>query len=150
MWRAAICFSIALVVGFPTFSHAQYNDNDRQNAKEYTDEDSQPLAIIADLFYPVGFAAEWLVARPMHYLASDSPIAPMYRPVGGLDDAPPAPVPVIPDNTLGSTASDSTTPQDWMPTKVVPVPAPATAAAPGTLPPSTAYSAPAPRQSQMH
>ena len=149
MWRAAICFSAVLVLGFPAFSHAQYNDNDRQNSKEYTDEDSQPLAIIADVFYPVGFAAEWLFARPMHYLASESPISPMYRPVGGIDNSPPPPVPVIPDNTLGS-ANANPPPQDWTPTKIVPAPSQPTTSRQSTLPPSSAYSAPPPRQSQMH
>jgi hypothetical protein len=148
MWRAAICFSAALVLGLPAFSHAQYNDNDRQNPKEYTDEDSQPVAIMADILYPVGFAAEWLVARPLHYLTSDSPVSPVFRPVGGTDDTPLPPVPIIPDNTLGSVASVPTSPQDWTPTKVVP--STPQASAPGTVPPVSAYSAPPPRQAQMH
>ncbi|MDO8432887.1 MAG: hypothetical protein Q7S58_10820 [Candidatus Binatus sp.] len=152
MWRAAICFSAALVLGLPSFSHAQYNDNDRQNPKEYTDEDSQPLALMADILYPVGFAAEWLLARPMHYVATDSPISGAYRPVGGADFSPPPPVPIIPDNSLGSTVSSSS-PQDWTPTKTKPIPAqaaqPATIAKP-SVPSVSAYSTAPPGQSQMH
>jgi hypothetical protein len=117
MRRAAIIFCAALWIALPTISRAQYNDTDRQNPKEYHDEDSQPLAIVADLLYPVGFAAEWMLARPMHYLASESPAAPIFRPVGGNDMTPPAPIPVIPDNTVESAAS-STTPQDWSPTRM--------------------------------
>jgi len=116
MRRIAIILSAALFVALPTISHAQYNDTDRQNPKEYHDEDSQPLAIVADLLYPIGFAAEWLVARPMHWLSTDSPAAPVYRPVGGNDATPPPPVPIIPDNTMEA-ASSSTTPQDWSPTR---------------------------------
>ncbi len=115
MRRVAIIFCAALFVVLPAISHAQYNDTDQQNPKEYHDEDSQPLAIIADLLFPIGYAAEWLVARPMHYLAADSPAAPVFRPVGGNDTTPPPPVPIIPDNTMES--SSSTTPQDWSPTR---------------------------------
>ena len=100
MRLVAIIFCAALFVGLPTISHAQYNDNDQQNPKEYHDEDSQPLALLADVLYPIGYGLEWLVARPMHWVANDSPAAPMYRPVGGNDMSPPPPVPIIPDNTM--------------------------------------------------
>ncbi|MGH7923324.1 MAG: hypothetical protein ACREQH_01880 [Candidatus Binatus sp.] len=116
MRRVAITLSAALFIALPAISHAQYNDTDRQKPKEYNDEDSQPLAIVADILYPVGFAAEWLVARPMHYLSTDSPAAPVFRPLGGDDMSPPPPVPIIPDNTIEQ-ASTSTTPQDWSPTR---------------------------------
>jgi len=115
MRRVGIIFCAALFVVLPTISHAQYNDTDLQNPKEYHDEDSQPLALMADILYPIGYAAEWLVARPMHYLANDSPAAPVFRPVGGNDHSPPPPVPIIPDSTME--ASSSTTPQDWSPTR---------------------------------
>lgn len=117
MRRVAIIFSAALFVALPAISHAQYNDNDRQNPKEYHDEDSQPLAIAADILYPVGYAIEWLVARPMHWIANDSPATPAFRPVGGNDMSPPPPVPIIPDNTMDQASSSSSTPQDWSPTR---------------------------------
>ena len=117
MRRVAIIFSAALLVALPTISHAQYNDNDQQNPKEYHDEDSQPLALFADLIYPIGYGLEWLVARPLHWVAYDSPAAPVFRPVGGIDaSSPPPPVPIIPDNTMDQTTT-STTPQDWSPTR---------------------------------
>jgi hypothetical protein len=117
MRRVAVILSAALLLALPTISHAQYNDNDQQNPREYHDEDSSPLALAADLLYPIGFAAEWLIARPMHWVANDSPIAPVYRPVGGNEaSAPPPPVPIIPDNTMDA-ATTSTTPQDWSPTR---------------------------------
>ncbi|MGA7871185.1 MAG: hypothetical protein WCA22_09830 [Candidatus Binatus sp.] len=116
MRRVAIILCAALFVALPTISHAQYNDTDQQHPKEYHDEDSQPLAIIADLLYPIGYGAEWLVARPMHWLSTDSPAAPAFSPVGGNDTTPPPPVPIIPDNTMDQAAS-STTPQDWSPTR---------------------------------
>jgi hypothetical protein len=112
----AIIFCAALFVGLPTVSHAQYNDNDQQNPKEYHDEDSQPLAIFADILYPIGYALEWAVARPMYYLSHNSSAAPIFRPVGGDDMSPPPPVPIIPDNTMDE-VTPSTTPQDWSPTR---------------------------------
>ncbi len=115
MRRVAIILAAALWLAIPTTSRAQYNDNDKQNPKEYHDEDSQPLAIAADLLYPIGYGLEWLIARPFHYLANDSPAAPVFRPVGGNDTSPPPPVPIIPDNTMESASSD-TIPQDWSPT----------------------------------
>ncbi len=117
MRRVGIILCAALWIALPTISHAQYNDTDLQNPKEYHDEDSQPLALMADVLYPIGYAAEWLVARPMHYLSHDSSAAPVFRPVGGNDSTPPPPVPIIPDNTMEA-ASASTTPQDWSPTRL--------------------------------
>ncbi len=144
MRLVAIIFCGALLVGLPTISNAQYNDNDQQNPKEYHDEDSQPLALFADLLYPVGYGLEWLVARPMHWIANDSAAAPMYRPVGGNDTSPPPPVPIIPDNTLDETTTTSTTPQDWSPTRA-PVTTNATVvrpvAPPVAQPPSSAQPA---------
>ena len=114
MRRVAIIFCAALLVALPTVSRAQYNDTDQQHPNEYNDEDSQPLAIVADILYPIGYAAEWLVTRPAHWLANDSPASPVYRPVGGRDTSPPPPVPIIPDNTLDQTTSSAA--QDWSPT----------------------------------
>lgn len=117
MRRFAIIFCAALFVALPSISHAQYNDNDQQDPKEYHDEDSQPLALFADVLYPIGFGLEWLIARPAHYLANDSPVAPVFRPVGGNDTTPPPPVPIIPDNTMDQASTAPATPQDWSPTR---------------------------------
>jgi hypothetical protein len=148
MRLVAIIFCAALFVGLPTVSHAQYNDNDQQHPKEYHDEDSQPLAIFADILYPLGYGLEWLVARPAHWVANDSPASPAFRPVGGNDMSPPPPVPIIPDNTMDQ-ATTSTTPQDWSPTRqtvtttttTVSRVAPPVTAPPVTAPPSSSQPA---------
>jgi hypothetical protein len=147
MRRVAIIFCATLLVALPTVSRAQYNDTDRQHPKDYNDEDSQPLAIVADILYPIGYGAEWLVARPMHWLANDSPAAPMYRPVGGRDNSPPPPVPIIPDNTMDETAS--TTPQDWSPTRA-PVTTNATVIRPSAPPAPPAMAPPSSSQPALH
>jgi hypothetical protein len=116
MRLVAIIFCAALLVGLPTISHAQYNDNDQQDPKEYHDEDSQALSLVADVLYPIGYGLEWLVARPAHWFTNDSAASPVYRPVGGNDMSPPPPVPIIPDNTMDQTTTSST-PQDWSPSR---------------------------------
>jgi hypothetical protein len=79
MWRAIICLCAALIVGAPNLARAQYADTDKQNPTEYTDEDSHPLRILAYLIAPIGFALEWGVARPIHYLATDTFLAPVFN-----------------------------------------------------------------------
>jgi hypothetical protein len=36
----------------------------------YDDSQSHPLRLAAHLIYPVGFATEWLMMRPIHFLVS--------------------------------------------------------------------------------
>jgi hypothetical protein len=80
MWRAIICLSAALILGVPNLAAAQYStDADRQNPAEYTDEDSQPLRMIAFLVAPIGFVAEWTIARPLHYIATNTFLAPVFN-----------------------------------------------------------------------
>ncbi len=76
MRRAIIFLCAALILGVPHLARAQYEDTDRQNPNEYTDEDSQPLRILAYFVAPLGFALEWGVARPLHYLATQTFLAP--------------------------------------------------------------------------
>jgi hypothetical protein len=44
----------------------------------YDDTQSHPLRIIAYLVYPIGFAAEWLIFRPFHYLVSRPDMEPVF------------------------------------------------------------------------
>jgi hypothetical protein len=37
---------------------------------EYDDGQSYPLRVAAYLIYPIGYAAEWLIFRPFHYVVS--------------------------------------------------------------------------------
>jgi hypothetical protein len=107
MRRAIICLSAALIFGVPSLARAQYSDNDRQNPTEYTDEDSHPLRIVAYILAPIGFLLEWGVARPLHYVASETFLAPVFNgdvkeptyrppaiaeiPLDNVGDEPPSP-----------------------------------------------------------
>lgn len=77
MWRATFAFCAALILAAPAFGHAQYSDMDRQDPTEYNDQDSQFLNIVGYALRPVGYILEWGVARPLHYLATKSPAAPV-------------------------------------------------------------------------
>jgi hypothetical protein len=68
-----------LIIGVPKLASAQYSETDRQNPNEYTDEDSQPLRMVAYLIAPIGFVLEWGVARPLHYVATQTFLAPVFN-----------------------------------------------------------------------
>ncbi len=44
----------------------------------YDDTQSHPLRVIAYLAHPIGYAAEWLIFRPFHYLVSQPPVEGMF------------------------------------------------------------------------
>lgn len=70
--------ALALLLAMPTAALAQGGPfNDKQNPNEYTNaEDGQPLKFFSYFLAPVGYALEWGVMRPMHYLATKTPLAP--------------------------------------------------------------------------
>lgn len=45
---------------------------------DYDDTQSHPLRVIAYLAHPVGFAAEWLIFRPFHYVVSRPYLEPVF------------------------------------------------------------------------
>ncbi len=88
----------------PVLCRAQYSD-ESQNPNEYTQEDSNPLKFIFYILSPVGFMLEWTVARPMHYLATESSLAPAFG--GGNDNdtdyanvGVPAPIAELPPSDM--------------------------------------------------
>ncbi|MGO9607041.1 MAG: hypothetical protein ACLQAT_27230 [Candidatus Binataceae bacterium] len=76
MWRATLALSAGLLFVAPSFAHAQYSQLDRQDPSEYDDQDSQLLNLASYGLRPLGYILEWGVARPLHYLATKSPLAP--------------------------------------------------------------------------
>jgi len=45
---------------------------------EYDDMQSYPLRVAAYLVYPAGYALEWLVFRPFHYIVSRPALEPVF------------------------------------------------------------------------
>jgi hypothetical protein len=72
-----ICI-LALMLAGPVISHAQSDEQDQQNPTQYRDvEDGQLLKFASYFLMPVGMALEWGVTRPLHYLATQTPAAPL-------------------------------------------------------------------------
>jgi len=44
----------------------------------YDDSEANPLRIVAYAVYPVGFIAEWLVTRPIHFFVSQPHMEPVF------------------------------------------------------------------------
>ncbi len=99
--------AIALLTS-PVLCRAQVSD-DSQNPNEYTEDDSNPLKMLFYILSPVGFALEWTIARPMHYLATESSLAPVFG--SGNDETtyannvPPAPIAELPPSDMAPSRS---------------------------------------------
>jgi len=69
---------LALLLAWPVLSHAQFEDQDRQDTMQYRDiEDGQLLKIVSYILTPAGMALEWGLTRPLHYAATRTPAAPL-------------------------------------------------------------------------
>ena len=79
MRRLAFCLLVAFALAMPAIASAQRGPyNDKRNPDEYTDaEDGQPLKFFSYFIAPIGYAFEWGVMRPMHYLATKTALAPV-------------------------------------------------------------------------
>ena len=65
-------------MSWPIVSHAQYDDEDLQHPNQYNDvEDGQPLKLVSYILNPIGMGLEWGLTRPLHFLATRTPAAPI-------------------------------------------------------------------------
>ncbi|MGH7914635.1 MAG: hypothetical protein ACREPW_08300 [Candidatus Binataceae bacterium] len=114
---------LALAIGMPAMALAQQGPyNDKQNPQEYTNvEDGQLLKVISYFIAPIGYALEWTVTRPLHYLATRTALAPamsgdteyseMYNPGPTAEPIEP----LAPVNTASSSPSrESSAPQTYI------------------------------------
>jgi hypothetical protein len=140
-----LCTFMVLTMAVPAMALAQQGPyNDKQNPDEYTNaEDGQLLKVVSYFIAPIGYALEWGVTRPLHYLATKTSLAPamsgdteysqIYNP--GPNAAPIVPVPTTNTASAGSTG-ESSAPQTYIertPVGPVVVPPPL---APLTMPPA--------------
>lgn len=78
MKRAAICLVTLLALTLPRLAHAQYTIDDDYGSPPYNDvEDGQALRVAGYILAPFGYALEWTVTRPLHHLATDTPLKPV-------------------------------------------------------------------------
>src|SRR5216684_1426742 len=76
--RRILLASAILTLVMSAYAAAQTFPEDRQYPNEYTQEDSHPIKLVSYALAPIGFVLEWTVARPLHYLATQTALAPMY------------------------------------------------------------------------
>ena len=78
MKRIVVGFLALVLMSWPAISHAQYDDEDLQHPNQYNDvEDGQLLKLFSYVLNPIGVGLEWGVARPLNYLATRTPLAPV-------------------------------------------------------------------------
>jgi hypothetical protein len=83
MRTVALVTLLAIAVAFPLSCYAQSSDAQDQpswqlrDPNEYQQEDSHPVRAIGSLLSPIGFVLEWGIARPWHYVATQTFLAPV-------------------------------------------------------------------------
>jgi hypothetical protein len=85
--RWAIIIMLLVGVAWPRWGHAQCSaydtseekyDEDHLNPCEYQDiEDAQLLKFASYLMTPIGMGLEWGITRPLHYVATQTLLAPL-------------------------------------------------------------------------
>ncbi|HKV53093.1 MAG TPA: hypothetical protein VJN94_00495 [Candidatus Binataceae bacterium] len=77
MKRVTLALVVVMLL-WPAISRAQYMDQDEQNPTQYRDvDDGQLLKVVSYALTPVGMALEWGLTRPLHYLATQTAVAPL-------------------------------------------------------------------------
>jgi hypothetical protein len=124
MRRLILSTIFALAIAMSAGALAQQGPyNDKQNPNEYTDtEDGQLLKVVSYFIAPIGYALEWGVTRPLHYLATKTSLAPamsgdteysqMYNP--GPNVAPILPAPPPATTASSSVAGENSAPQTYI------------------------------------
>ena len=85
---AAALIALTLMLGAPRVRAENQTtaatNEELAEMDHYEDAFSNPLRLAYYLIYPVGFTAEWLVMRPLHYLMSRPYLSHLfgYRPIG--------------------------------------------------------------------
>jgi hypothetical protein len=67
---AAALFATTLVLSSPVIVRAFEQPQEIGELDQYEDAFSNPLRLAYYVLHPVGFTAEWLVMRPLHFLMS--------------------------------------------------------------------------------
>jgi hypothetical protein len=79
--RLAILLTLIGALAVPALTRAQWSDDsqqDRLNPYEYQDvDDGQLLKLGSYVLTPIGMGLEWGLMRPLNYLATQTPLAPV-------------------------------------------------------------------------
>jgi hypothetical protein len=80
MNRASIGLVALMALVWPALVHAQNDQSNRRDSdqEQYNDvEDGQALKLVSYALMPVGMVLEWGITRPLHYMATKTPAAPL-------------------------------------------------------------------------
>jgi hypothetical protein len=69
MWKTLVIAGLSTLI-FAAPAPAYFDD--------YEDSQSNPLRVVAYILHPVGYTAEWLIARPLHALVSQPELEPIF------------------------------------------------------------------------
>jgi hypothetical protein len=67
---SALLVALMLAIAVPSVQAQQPNPEEIGDMDKYEDAFSHPLRLAYYLMYPIGFTAEWLIMRPLHYIVS--------------------------------------------------------------------------------
>jgi hypothetical protein len=67
---AAVLIGLFIVSSAPVLATDQRDAQEIGEMDRYEDAFSHPLRLAYYLIYPIGFTAEWLIMRPLHYIVS--------------------------------------------------------------------------------
>jgi len=65
------------LLGFALASALVLSSGPARAHDAYDDSQSHPLLLTSYVIYPVGFALEWLITRPIHFVASNPRLEPI-------------------------------------------------------------------------
>src|SRR5579875_1979420 len=82
----AVVLITALAVTSCAVAQAQDSGAEMPNPNQYTQEDSHPVRGIGYLLSPIGVALEYTIARPLHYLATNTFLQPILDPARESDE----------------------------------------------------------------
>jgi hypothetical protein len=83
---SAVLLAAALTLMSSGMARAQDAGTALPNPNQYTQEDSHPVRVIGYLLSPIGVALEYTVARPLHYLATNTFMQPVLDPARDSDN----------------------------------------------------------------
>lgn len=126
MRRTILCVLAALWIALPALARAD-SQEERGDRSGYTQEDSHPLKVLSYIVAPIGFVVEWTVMRPLHYLATDTPLAPVFNGERESDENAPPPIAELPPIIEPMTAPAAVAPGGSLHEEQLPPAAPAVA-----------------------
>lgn len=79
-WALAVILAAALSVTANAAAQSRGDMDQQRTPAQYSQEDSHPVRIVGYILSPLGVALEYTIARPLHYLATQTFLQPILDP----------------------------------------------------------------------